>query len=116
EQAGYFSEEVRRELVGRFGEKAVYEGGLTVRTSYVPVYQQMAETAFRKGLVEYDRRHGWRGPLAHLATGAAAQAALATVTEPPGIGSWQLAAVTAIDATGATIALKSGGIGRVSLE
>src|SRR5438067_9289807 len=33
EQTGYFTEEVRRELIGRFGEKAVYEGGLTVRTS-----------------------------------------------------------------------------------
>ena len=64
EQNGYFAEEVRRELIGRFGEKAVYEGGLSVRTSFVPVYQQQAETAFRNGLVEYDRRHGWRGPVA----------------------------------------------------
>src|SRR6266849_8574875 len=83
-QNGYFAEEVRRELVGRFGEKTVYEGGLTVRTSYVPVYQQMAETAFRNGLVEYDRRHGWRGPLAHLATGPAALAALSGMADPPG--------------------------------
>ena len=43
--AGYFAEEVRRELVDRFGEKTVYEGGLIVRTSYVPVYQAMAETS-----------------------------------------------------------------------
>src|SRR5580704_952964 len=65
--AGYFVEEVRRELVDRFGEKMVYEGGLIVRTSYVPVYQGIAQRAFRNGLVEYDRRHGWRGPLTHLA-------------------------------------------------
>src|SRR5579863_5973978 len=74
--AGYFAEQVRRELVDRFGEKMVYEGGLIVRTSYVPVYQAMAERAFRNGLVEYDRRHGWRGPSTHLATAQAAQAAL----------------------------------------
>ena len=116
DQAGYFSEEVRRELVARFGEKAVYEGGLTVHTSYVPVYQQMAETAFHKGLVEYDRRHGWRGPLAHLPTGAAALAALPGMSDPPGADNWKLAAVTAIDNAGATIALKGGGIGRISLE
>ncbi len=115
-QNGYFAEEVRRELIGRFGEKAVYEGGLTVRTSYHPDYQQMADTAFRRGLVDYDRRHGWRGPIAHLASGAAAQAALAGTADPPGLGSWQLAAVTAIDAGGATLALKSGGSGRLSLE
>jgi penicillin-binding protein 1A len=81
-QPGYFTEEVRRELIQRFGERTVYEGGLTVRTSYVPVYQAMADKAFRKGLVEYDRRHGWRGPAAHLPTAAAAQAALATTPDP----------------------------------
>jgi len=115
---GYFAEEVRRELIGRFGEKAVYEGGLTVRTSYAPVYQKMAETAFRQGLVDYDRRHGWRGPLAHLPSGAAAQGALAGTADPPGAGTgtnWQLAAVTAIDTGGATLALKDGGGGRIPL-
>ncbi len=115
-ESGYFTEEVRRELAARFGDKAVYEGGLSVRTSYVPVYQQMAETAFRKGLVEYDRRHGWRGPLAHLPSGAAAQANLASTADPPALPSWRLAAVTAIDAGGATIAVKSGGVGRIPLE
>ena len=54
-------EEVRRELVARFGEKTVYEGGLTVRTSYTRNYQEMADKAFRDGLIAYDRRHGWRG-------------------------------------------------------
>jgi len=112
-QNGYFSEEVRRELIGRFGEKEVYAGGLTVRTSYHPAYQQMAETAFRRGLVEYDRRHGWRGPLAHLASGVAAQGALAGMANPPGPAGWQLAAITAIDAGGATLALKGGGRGHI---
>ena len=102
EQIGYFAEEVRRELIGRFGEKAVYEGGLTVRTSYVGgLSERWPKPRFRNGLVEYDRRHGWRGPLAHLATPPAAQTALAGTSEPPGVPSWQLAAVTAVDAGGA---------------
>jgi penicillin-binding protein 1A len=116
EHVGYFAEEVRRELIARFGEKAVYEGGMTIRTSYSAKYQQMAEEAFKKGLVEYDRRHGWRGPVAHLGSAAAAQAALATTADPPGIGNWQLAAVTGVDASGATIALKSGGAGRIPMS
>ena len=33
---GYFVEEVRRGLIGRYGEKTIYEGGLTIRTSYAP--------------------------------------------------------------------------------
>ncbi|HVB15271.1 MAG TPA: PBP1A family penicillin-binding protein, partial [Stellaceae bacterium] len=114
-QDGYFADEVRRELIGRFGEKAVYEGGLSVHTSYTPSDQQMAETAFRHGLTEYDRRHGWRGPLAHDPTAAAARAALAGMADPPGTANWQLAAVTATDFGGATIALKNGGVGRIPL-
>jgi penicillin-binding protein 1A len=113
---GYFAEEVRRELVGRFGEKTVYEGGLTVRTSYSAAYQRMAEAAFRHGLVEYDRRHGWRGALAHYGSAAAAQAALAGLADPPGIGDWQPAAVTGLDAGGAQIALKNGTVGRIPLD
>ena len=115
-QAGYFAEEVRRELVERFGEKMVYEGGLTVRTSYNPSYQAMAEKAFRNGLVEYDRRHGWRGPLAHLASAAAAQSALSGIPEPAAMPNWQVAAVTALDNGGAEIGLKGGAVGRIPLD
>src|SRR5712691_10882481 len=113
-QNGYFTEEVRRELVGRFGEKAVYEGGLTVRTSYMPSHQQMADNAFRNGLVEYDRRHGWRGPLQHFPTATAAQAALPGIAEPGGIGGWQLAAVTSVESGGAQVVLKKGGQGQTT--
>jgi penicillin-binding protein 1A len=115
-QAGYFAEEVRRELIDRFGEKTVYEGGLTVRTSYVPVYQAMAEKAFHNGLVEYDRRHGWRGPVVHLPTAMAAQSALYGVPDPATMPSWKAAAVTGVDSNGAQILLKSGVPGRVPLE
>jgi penicillin-binding protein 1A len=113
---GYFAEEVRRELVSRFGEKAVYEGGLTVRTSYTPNNQHMAETAFRSGLVEYDLRHGWRGPIAHLPSAMAAQAALLTTPDLPAPDGWQLAAVTSVESGGAAIALKTGGAGRIPLS
>ena len=34
--APYFAEEVRRDLLARYGEKALYEGGLSVRTSLDP--------------------------------------------------------------------------------
>jgi penicillin-binding protein 1A len=112
----YFVEEVRRQLIERFGEKAVYEGGLTVRTSYVPVYQAMGEKAFHNGLVDYDRRHGWRGPVEHLATAAAAQAAIYTLNDSTAMPGWKLAAVTSVDNSGANIALKSGGTGRIPLE
>ena len=117
-QAGYFSEEVRRELVDRFGEKMVYEGGLTVRTSYVPVYQSMAEKAFRNGLVEYDRRHGWRGPVARLEPSrpGGADRRWPRLPEQTAMPGWRLAAVTSVDNLGANITLKGGGSGRIPLD
>src|SRR5690349_18209268 len=58
---GYFMEEVRRNLIARYGEEAdpthpnsVYAGGLWVRTSYDPRMQQAAETALRDGLRRYE--------------------------------------------------------------
>ena len=67
-----------------------------------PADQAMAEKAFRNGLIEYDRRHGWRGPLQHLANpNAAAQPRSPALADPPAIRAWQLAAVTAVDAGGA---------------
>jgi penicillin-binding protein 1A len=113
---GYFLEEVRRQLLERYGEKTVYEGGLTVRTSYVPVYQTMAEKAFRNGLIEYDRRHGWRGAVQHTGNAAAAQAALYTTPEQTAMPGWRLAAVTGVDGMGANIVLKNGASGRIPLE
>jgi penicillin-binding protein 1A len=114
--AGYFLEEVRRQLIERYGEKTVYEGGLTVRTSYVPVYQTMAEKAFRDGLIEYDRRHGWRGPVEHLGTVQAALSALYSIADQPAMLGWKLAAVTSVDNLGANIELKGGTAGRIPLD
>lgn len=57
----YYSEEVRRTISRNFGDDALYQGGLIVRTTIDPRLQEIATKALRKGLLEYDRRHGWRG-------------------------------------------------------
>lgn len=72
--SGYFVEEVRRQLIDKYGEDAdggrnpfaVYSGGLWVRTSFDPKQQQYAQQALRDGLVRYDRGRGWTGPLGHV--------------------------------------------------
>ncbi|MDE3061117.1 MAG: penicillin-binding protein 1A, partial [Pseudomonadota bacterium] len=64
--ADFFAEEVRRTLANMYGEDALYEGGLVVRTTLDPTLQQYADRALRKALIEYDRRRGYRGPVAHL--------------------------------------------------
>ncbi len=116
--AGYFSEEVRRELVSRFGEKALYAGGLSVRTTVDPTLQGYADQALRDGLVAYDRRHGWRGALGKIEIGANADdgawaAPLAEFQRPVGLGKWQLAVVLGVDEAGAAIGLGKGERGRI---
>lgn len=70
--AGYFLEEVRRQLITEFGEKAedgphsVYAGGLWVRTSLDTRLQKAAQDALRAGLLRYSGGRGWHGPIATI--------------------------------------------------
>ena len=59
--AGFFVEEVRREVLNQFGEENTYGGGLSIRTTLDSSLQEIANTALRDGLEVYDRRHGYRG-------------------------------------------------------
>ncbi|MEL6737860.1 MAG: transglycosylase domain-containing protein, partial [Pseudomonadota bacterium] len=70
--AGYFLEEVRRQLIDEFGETAedggnsVYAGGLWVRTSLDMELQNAAREALREGLLRYHGRRGWGGSIATI--------------------------------------------------
>src|SRR3972149_4001176 len=61
--AEYFAEEVRRELYERYGEKKLYEGGLSVRTTLDTKLQLLARKTLTEGLVKFDEGQGWRGPV-----------------------------------------------------
>ncbi|MDE0408552.1 MAG: penicillin-binding protein 1A [Alphaproteobacteria bacterium] len=114
-KAEWFSEEVRRELMEVFGQEKLYSGGLSVRTTIDPELQRAGERALRAGLQSYDRRHGWRGPLARL-DGDDLEAALKSAPRPPGLSPYRLAAVTGVSAKAADILLKDGSTGRIPLE
>ena len=90
-RADYFAEEVRRELMDRFGENIVYGGGLSVHTTLDSRLQNLAEKALRSGLERYDRRHGWRGPIARLDPVTGWQSRLATLRRPIGApAAWRV--------------------------
>ncbi len=114
-KAEWFSEEVRRELMEVFGQDKLYSGGLSVRTTIDPGLQRAGERALRAGLQNYDRRHGWRGPIARLDEDNL-EAALKSAPRPPGLSPYRLAAVTGVSAKAADIVLKDGGAGRIPLE
>lgn len=108
-RADWFAEEVRRELAQKFGEKGLYEGGLSVRTTMDPKLQALGERVLRDGLEAYDRRAGgWRGPLAKLQPGQ-------TLTSlPPFVGlpaSWRVATVAALDNDSASLVFADGSKG-----
>src|SRR5918993_2268610 len=60
--APYFLEEVRKELEGRYGAKALYESGLAVQTGLDMKLQEAANRALDAGLRRVDRIHGFRKP------------------------------------------------------
>lgn len=66
--APFFAEEVRRRLAAMHGSDVLYKGGLFVKTTLDPKLQEYSDTALRTALVEYDRRHGYHGPVATLPT------------------------------------------------
>ena len=65
----YFTEEVRREIIARYGENALYEGGLSVRTTLDPKMQLIARKAMQNGLLKYDTLRGYRGPVTTIDIG-----------------------------------------------
>ncbi len=64
--AEYFAEDVRREIYEKYGEKGLYEGGLSVRTTLDPKMQVMARKALVDGLVHFDEQQGYRGAVTKI--------------------------------------------------
>ena len=109
-QAEYFVEEVRREIIDQFGEKGLYEGGFSVRTTIDSRLQRIADEVLKQGLEVYDRRHGWRGPVATLEVKAGWGEALAKIEPPKGTENWRLALVLKVDDENARIGFADGSL------
>ena len=114
---GYFLEEVRRELIEKFGETSesgpysVYDGGLWVRTSLNPDYQRAAEQALRDGLVRYESGKGWRGPIAKIEPGDRWAQRLAAQNLGAGYPDWRVAVVLSRAGSAAQIGFADGTMG-----
>ncbi len=115
--ADYFAEEVRREVVKAYGEQALYQGGLAVRASVDPEMQALAEKTLADGLEAYDRRHGWRGPIARIEPDGRGRlpddwaARLAALKAPAGLRNWRLAVVASLEPQLATVGFGDGASG-----
>jgi penicillin-binding protein 1A len=114
---GYFVEEVRRQLVLRYGEEAqrgpngVYTGGLWIRTSLDPEMQAAAEEALRAGLARYERGRGWRDSGLSIDTEGDWRTRLAVANYGVGDPDWRPAVVLSKAGGAAEIGFVDGSTG-----
>ncbi|TZG26051.1 penicillin-binding protein 1A [Sphingomonas montanisoli] len=115
---GYYMEEVRRQLIDRFGENAdngvnsVYAGGLWVRTSYNGTVQDAAENALRDGLSRFEAGRGWNGRLTKIdVSGDDWPRALSNANIGAGYSNWKPAVVLSRSGSTAEIGFEDGSKG-----
>ena len=107
----YFTDEIRRQLAGDFGEQEFFGGGLTIRATVDPEMQDVAARSLRDGLQRYDRQQGiWRGTGERLETDLgdedAWRAALRAAAVPRDIDGWRAAVVLATEGDTATLGIE----------
>ncbi len=116
-RAPFFAEEVRRELIEKYGSESLYGGGLAVRSTIDPKMQDIAIKTLQQGLQAYDRRRGYRGVLTHFNNMSEWQDKLSGFKKPDAmLDSWSLAVVQAASTEGARISLENGREGLIVLE
>jgi len=94
----YFTDEIRRQLSDRFGQKELFEGGLNVRATINPDLQTVAENALRKTLANFDRIQGkWVGTGITLQSLENLEDRLRDLVLPRDINGWHLAVIISFD-------------------
>ena len=102
----YFTEEVRREIIERYGVDALYEGGLSVRTTIDPKMQVAARKALQNGLLNFDMLRGYRGSVTSIDIAGDWGAKLAEVKSLSDVPEWKQAVVLESGAEGLTVGIK----------
>jgi penicillin-binding protein 1A len=102
----YFAEEVRREILDKYGEKKLYEGGLSVRTTLDPKIQVIARKTFTDGLVKFDEAQGYRGAVSKLDIAGDWGVKLADARALTDVAPWRLAVVLDVTDQSARIGLQ----------
>src|SRR5690606_38874052 len=102
----YFTEEVRRALIERYGDDALYEGGLSVRATIDPELQAHARRALHNGLIRYDTLRGFREPVAKIDIAGDWGVPLGEIPRLRDVPEWRLAVVLESGADGLKIGLQ----------
>lgn len=101
ERSPYFAEHVRKDIAKRYGERMLWEGGLEIETTLLPLVDASAQENVNFSLRKLDKRQGWRGPVTRLSGVAAEQFKARMVerygSEPPVEGRLYLGIVESGD-------------------
>jgi penicillin-binding protein 1A len=112
----HFSEEIRRWLIEKYGRDVVYTNGLVVRTTIDPRLQRIAEKALFEGITNYDRIHGWRGPITKIEDLELWKELLGEIPVPDGLDPFQMGVVLESSPQVAKIGLKDGSQKEITYE
>ncbi len=110
-EAPYVAEMVRQAMIERHGD-AAYTDGFNVYTTLRADHQAYANRAVRQALVEYDLRHGYRGPELR----PAADDSLPPLATVPTLGGLLPARVTALDESSISVEIKDHGPGLIETD
>lgn len=102
----YFTEEARKEIIDRYGEDALYEGGLSVRTTLDPRLQDIARRSLQAALIKFDRGWGWRGAEKSIDVSGDWGIPLAEEKALRDRPEWDVAAVLSVSEEGVDIGLR----------
>ena len=98
-EANSYTEEVRRSVKENYGFEKLYSEGLSIRTPLNINYQIQALKSLRKGIEDYDKRHGWRGPISNTIKNKNWKNKLDTFKLDPTL-NWKFAEIQNLDNSG----------------
>ena len=117
EDSRYYVEDIRKKIVDNFGFDKVYKQGFNIKTPLNLSLQKIATETLREGLLKYDKRKGWRGPVTN-------KKKLINWTKDKSLKkfnleksiNWQLAMVKRINKFSVDIETKEKKIGKINYE
>ncbi len=116
EEAKYFREETRKELNSLLGNQELYNEGYIVKTTIDTKLQNIADKVFIEGLMRYDKKQGWRGPLENLENTLISNKDYVNQFQNPYPKTWKLLQVTDVKKNYLKIIDKEGKSGEIDFN
>ena len=112
EDAQYYIEDVRKNIIDQLTYEKVYKQGFNINTPIDLELQKIATSSLREGLISYDKRKGWRGPIENKSFSNEWSKNLEKYELEKSIG-WETAIIKKIEPFSAEIQTKNNEIGLI---